>query len=138
MSDFVFVTAVNCMDGRTQVPVFEWLRKKHGADYVDMVTEPGPVRLLAETDTAEAASIRHRVEISVTKHGSRLVAVVAHDDCAGNPVAPSVQLEQLRRAVERIREWFPQVAVVGLWLGSDWQVVAAVPSDSSPVSSVRR
>ena len=34
-----FVTAINCMDGRVQVPVIEWLKKEYKADDVDMITE---------------------------------------------------------------------------------------------------
>ena len=43
-----FATAVNCMDGRVQKPVIEYLQKSFGVDYVDMVTEPGPNKILAE------------------------------------------------------------------------------------------
>lgn len=35
-----FATAINCIDGRTQLPVIEWARKKYGVDYVDMITKP--------------------------------------------------------------------------------------------------
>ena len=67
-----FCTAINCMDGRTQLPVIEFLRRQFDAAYVDSVTEPGPVRILADrADPAAVASIRRRVEISLHKHGSR-------------------------------------------------------------------
>lgn len=39
-----FAAAINCMDGRTQVPVIEFLKNKYGVDYVDMITEPDPTR----------------------------------------------------------------------------------------------
>jgi hypothetical protein len=44
----IFVMAINCMDGRVQLPVIEWLKKEYEADYVDMITEPGPNKILAE------------------------------------------------------------------------------------------
>ncbi len=37
-----FCTAINCMDGRTQLPVIEFLKNKLSVEYVDTVTEPGP------------------------------------------------------------------------------------------------
>jgi hypothetical protein len=43
-----FVMAINCMDGRTQLPIIEWLKKEYGATYVDMITEPGPNKIPAE------------------------------------------------------------------------------------------
>ncbi|MFO7676238.1 MAG: carbonic anhydrase [bacterium] len=123
MGEGSFVTAINCMDGRTQLPVIEWLRREFGAEYVDSVTEPGPIRQLAEEPRGRAAlSMLARVAISVNRHGSRTVAVVAHDDCAGNPEPKEVQLEQLRRAVDTVMGWGLEVEVVGVWLGSEWQV----------------
>ena len=78
MTNNIFATAINCMDGRVQVPVIDWLRRQYGADYVDMITEPGPERLLAEgKDLMASASIHRRLEISVNRHNSKLVAIAA-------------------------------------------------------------
>lgn len=124
-----FYTAVNCMDGRVQTPIIEYLRKRHGVSYVDVVTEPGPVRFLAgAADDAVALSVERRVEISLTAHSSSGIAVVAHADCAGNPLSRSEQLEQLRTAVARLRSRFPGVPVAGLWLGEGWTVEEALPA----------
>jgi len=49
MSDKKFAAAINCVDGRTQIPVMEWMKKNCRVDYVDMVTEPGPVKILKES-----------------------------------------------------------------------------------------
>jgi len=38
----IFCTAVNCMDGRVQLPVINYLKERFSANYVDMITEPGP------------------------------------------------------------------------------------------------
>ncbi|MBC7345036.1 MAG: hypothetical protein H5U03_06435, partial [Clostridia bacterium] len=88
-----FAATINCMDGRTQLPVINYVKDKYGVDYVDVITEPGPNKLLAERgDEALLASIRRRLEISVLKHGSRHVVIVGHHDCAGNPVEKETQL----------------------------------------------
>jgi len=122
-----FGTAVNCMDGRVQLPVIEWLTRQHGVDYVDVVTEPGPVAILADAPSGtRARSIRARVAISVEKHGSRVVVVVGHHDCAGNPVGEAEQRRQLRAAVDTVASWGFAAAVAGLWLGPGWHVERAV------------
>ena len=118
-----FCTAINCMDGRIQVPVNEYLRKELFVDYVDTITEAGPVRILAEEQqSALADSILARVDISVNKHKSKAIAIVAHFDCAGNPVEEDVQLEQLETAIEFLNDEYPDVKIFGLWVDSDWDV----------------
>jgi hypothetical protein len=43
-----FVTAINCMGGRVQLPEINWMMQNLSADYVDMITEPGPDKIFAE------------------------------------------------------------------------------------------
>jgi len=43
-----FVTVINCIDGRVQKPVINKFQKDYNADYIDMITEPGPNLILAE------------------------------------------------------------------------------------------
>lgn len=123
MADGTFVTAINCMDGRTQEPVAAWLKQTYGADYVDTITEPGPDLILAGGDSGLIDSIHTRLRISVEKHGSRVVAVVAHDHCAGNPVDKMEHLRMLDQSMQRVLEWGFPVTVVGLWVdGDNWRV----------------
>ena len=122
MTNNIFATAINCMDGRVQVPVIDWLRRQYGADYVDMITEPGPERLLAEgKDLMASASIRRRLEISVNRHNSKLVAIAGHHDCAGNPTDKETQLRQIRTAIMRVKAWKFDVKVIGLWIDENWE-----------------
>ena len=117
----VFCTAINCMDGRTQKPVTAFLEDHFGANFVDAVTEPGPVKILAERGpAAQIESIKNRLRISLDNHGSVGVAVVAHTDCAGNPAGEEEQKEQLRSALEFLKPLCGRVPVIGLWLGEDW------------------
>ena len=118
-----FCTVINCMDGRVQLPVNEYLRRELFVDYVDTITEAGPVRILSEEQqSALADSILARVDISVKKHKSKTVAIVAHYDCAGNPVEEDVQLEQLESAIEFLNDKYPDIKIFGLWVDSDWDV----------------
>ncbi|MBU8932843.1 MAG: hypothetical protein KOO62_02440 [candidate division Zixibacteria bacterium] len=123
MANGIFVTAINCMDGRTQLPVNEWLRTQFKADYVDTITEPGPDKILSEPANPLADSIKNRVLISVEKHGSKVIAIVAHGGCAGNPVTKEEHLEMVKKAVATVAGWVEGVTVLGLWLDdSDWVV----------------
>jgi hypothetical protein len=111
------------MDGRTQKPVIEYLSDRFGADYVDMITEPGPNRILSDGQPeAQVSSILHRVSISVEKHGSKVIAVVGHHDCAGNPSAPEEQSDQCRRAAQILKNQFPDARILALWIDARWAV----------------
>lgn len=122
MTCVTFGTAVNCMDGRTQEPVSAYIKKRFGVSCVDTITEPGPERILCDGSPEAVASIRARVAISVEKHGSKVIAVVAHHDCAGNPVSKDKHVEQVRKAVEVVRSWGYDAEVLALWVCPDWSV----------------
>jgi len=118
-----FVTAINCMDGRVQLPVIDWMMQNLSADYVDMITEPGPDKILAEGSTAAQDSIKARVLISVSKHGSDTILVAAHDDCAGNPVTREEHEMQVRQCVIKIRSWnLPVKRILGAWIDDRWKI----------------
>lgn len=123
MSHGKFATAINCMDGRTQLPVIEYLKNRLGVDYVDMITEAGPVKILSENaDTGLLASIRKRVQVSLEKHHSRKIAIVGHYDCAGNPVVEAEQRQQIERSFAILGSWKLGMDVIGLWVNENWQV----------------
>ncbi len=123
MSSKIFATTINCMDGRVQIPVIEYMKSKYAVDYVDMVTEPGPNKILSENrDRTIVESIKKRVEISVMKHNSKLVAVVGHHNCAGNPVEKDTQLKQILSAIKTVESWNFEVKVIGLWIDENWEV----------------
>ena len=56
-------------------------------------------------------------------HGSKTVAIVAHDTCAGNPVSKGEHIAMLLQAAETVRGWELPVEVIGLWVdGETWGV----------------
>lgn len=122
MSEGKFGTAINCMDGRVQIPVIEWMKENYDLDFVDVITEPGPDAVMSSGNVMSVASIRSRIEISIGRHGSGVVAIVGHHDCAGNQVSREIHLDQIERSVQVIRGWGMPVEVVGLWVNEDWHV----------------
>jgi hypothetical protein len=132
-----FGTAINCIDGRVQEPVARWLRdtyhlRRHKVplrsaakprqDYVDVITEPGADKLLATGSPEALAPVREKVEISTGRHGSTLVAVAGHHDCAANPVTPEEHQEHIRAALRTLRFWNIPTTIIGLWVDDQWQV----------------
>ncbi|MBT3193438.1 MAG: hypothetical protein HN341_12885 [Verrucomicrobia bacterium] len=113
----MFCTAINCMDGRTQLTVINFLQKRFGAIDVDMITEPGPNKILAEReDATTVASIQRRIGISLEKHGSKRMAIVGHEDCGGNPSEKPLQFEQLIAARQFLRETYSDIENIALWV----------------------
>ena len=116
-----FCTAINCMDGRVQLPVNEFMRRRCGVAYVDTITEPGLVRILAEQDEPLLVNrVLQSIAISVDGHGSRAICVAAHHDCAGNPASKAAQVAQIRQAIALLRGHFPAVEIIGVWVDESW------------------
>ncbi|GIQ82826.1 hypothetical protein KIPB_004035 [Kipferlia bialata] len=131
-----FLTAINCMDGRAQIPLIRWMMEKFEGDYVDSITEAGPVRFFAMGDSAPQkhrdiyANMMERIDISVHKHGSRVIIIAAHPSCAGNVCCDKDQKTQLHQAVRTLKGLYPSCRVEGVWVwpdsGKDWEDVEVV------------
>jgi hypothetical protein len=117
-----FAAAINCIDGRTHVPVIEHLRRACAVDYVDMITEPGVCKVLAENkDEAVLASLKRKLEISVLRHGSTLAAIAAHHDCAACSEDRQEQTRALLAAREVVGSWGLGIRIVLLWIDEHGQ-----------------
>jgi len=122
MSHGRFITAINCMDGRTQEPLIKWARKKYGVDYVDMINEPGPDKLLLTEDKALLEYTIKKIRISTDKHGSRRLIIVGHWDCAGNPVDRPQHLEEVKKSIQVARRLLPDIEIEGVYINEQWEV----------------
>ena len=81
-----FCTSIHCIDGRIQEPIIKYLKDNYNITYVDAITEPGSCKILAENkNKISVNSITEKIKISINKHGSKLIAISGHYDCAGNP-----------------------------------------------------
>ena len=118
-----FVTAINCIDGRVQTPESSFLKNRFGAEYVDMITYPGPVGVLSKSEDSQLVRYLHdSVMISVSNHGSEFIAIAGHYNCAANDLSEAEQRAQIERSILRIRQWHIPAHVVGLWINSCWDV----------------
>jgi carbonic anhydrase len=122
-----FACAINCMDGRVQDAVKNYMQENYGADYVDMVTEPGPNKILADNSKKTVIeNIKKRVEISVQHHGSKIIAIVGHFSCAGNPTEKEEQVWHLKKAEEIVKSFGLKAEIVLLWVDGNWQVAEKI------------
>jgi len=118
----IFATAINCIDGRIQKPIIEFAINKFRVDYVDLITEPGPDKTLSENKALGIIeSIKRRALISIEKHGSKIVIVAGHHDCAANPAEEGEHRRQIAEAVKKIKEWNLEVDVYGIWVDRNWE-----------------
>lgn len=111
------------MDGRVQLPVINYLMSRFNVTWVDSITESGPVQALTGQNWSPVTdSIFHRLDISINKHNSCAIAVVAHHNCAGNPVPKAKQLDQLNASVKHVSQKYPKLTAIGLWVDETWSV----------------
>ena len=123
MMDFKFGTAINCIDGRTQEPVIDFMKQKYNIDGVDMVTFPGVDGVISNGENSdEIAFIRNAVSISIEKHRSRIIAVVGHFDCAGNPGNREHHYADIKKAVNEVSSWSFHAQVVGFYVNDKKQI----------------
>ena len=118
-----FCTVINCMDGRVQLPVNKFLKMYFKAEFVDTITEPGPILILSkQTNKKLVNSILRRTEISVLSHKSKGIAVVGHYDCLGNPSKKKEQIVQIKKAIKFLKKRFSEKEIIGLWVNKKWEV----------------
>jgi len=115
-----FATAINCIDGRILLKVWTYVTSKFSVDYVDMITEPGPVKILTEGVNKQVINnIKERVDISINNHNSNHIVIVGHFDCAGNLAPKEVQIEQIKQSISIVSLWWPHATVTGMWIDED-------------------
>lgn len=131
-----FGCAINCIDGRAQLPVLEWVKFHGHVQYVDLVTEPGAVGVIDGKDLKRSNYLRERLMTSVRVHTPSIIAVAGHFDCIANPVAPEVQKEQISGAVLALRVWHNQTRVVGLFV-NEYGSIDVVSDSNRGYSEIR-
>lgn len=117
-----FGTALNCIDGRTQIPVIQWLKENFSLDYIDMITEPGMDKVLSQGCCEDIFRIKNSTMISIGAHDSHVIAVVGHYDCAANPVSDLKHFQDIYASVLRTGTWGLSVKVIGLWVDENQAV----------------
>lgn len=119
-----FCLAINCFDGRVQEPLINYMKNKYSCAYVTMITEPGPVQFIVDVNANPAVTenIHHRINVSLKVHNPKVLAVVAHEECLGNPLPNDIQIKQIKTAHKLLAEKYKDRSVIGLWVDLNSQV----------------
>ncbi len=130
MADGRFATAINCIDGRAQQPVSEWMRANFPVDFVDTITHPGPDGTLTSGPESVIQTIRENVGVSVEAHQSRVIAIAGHHGCAGNSVSDDTHKVEIRASCHVVAQWGFPARILGLWVNDQWQIEVVWDSDN--------
>jgi hypothetical protein len=125
MRDGRFATAINCIDGRVQIPVLDWIRFYLNVDYVDLITEPGPDKVIISGSEMTYNAIFEKATLSIKTLGSQSISIVGHHDCRANPVSKEEHIEQIQSSVEIIEKWRLGVRILGLWV-NEWSYIEVI------------
>jgi hypothetical protein len=127
-----FCTAINCVDGRVQLPVIRYLQKRFNVDYVDSITEAGPNLILSEyKNMVSIEAIFNKLNISIEKHNSVGIGIVGHYDCAGNPATQENQIRHIQKAIKLLRQQYENIEIIGLWVDKNWKLHEVIEDRSS-------
>ena len=123
-----FAVAINCIDGRIQQAVSDFIITNFEVDYVDMITEPGPDKVLAERmDLFAIESIKRRLDLSINRNKSQDVSIVGHFGCLANLVEEQEHKKQILEAVQFVKAWsLPVKTISGIWVHQDLQTCSWV------------
>jgi len=118
----IFATSINCIDGRIQLPISNWIKQKYSVDYVDVITHPGSDKIIGEKNIEGISEIKSKTLVSINAHNSKLVVISGHHDCAGNPVSKEMHLTQIKKSINIIKSWNWPVTVIGVWINDQWEI----------------
>ncbi len=117
MSENSFATSLCCMDGRIQLPMINWIKKKYSVDFVDIITAPGIDKVISD---GNVESIKNSVMISISNHKSSHIIISGHFGCAGNPVSKEEHFTHIKKSVEIVNSWNLDADVIGIWIDENF------------------
>lgn len=122
-----FACVLDCMDGRTKHAVTRHIRKNYHVKWCDLITKPGINKVLADNaDRVTIEDIKKMMDISIHHHGSNVVFIVGHAECAGNPVGKEEQIRHLNAAKKTVDSLGFDIDIILLWVENDWKTVEEI------------
>jgi len=121
MNNEKFATVINCIDGRVQDPVKDWIVESFRVEFVDVITEPGDDKILSLGSAEKIEEIKQKVEVSIQTHNSKVIVIVGHFNCSGNIVVKEEHVAEIKKGMEIVKSWNFGAQVVGLWVDENWE-----------------
>ena len=113
-------TLVNCIDGTVQLPAIEYAKKIWNVEWVDVITDAAPERILSEAKGLEKADhIHDNIEASLCNQIKKRLAIVSHSDCDINTASDWKKIKMLRRAIEHLKSKHTDAEVMGIWINNE-------------------
>ena len=116
-----FGTSINCIDGRVQLPITDWIKKNYSVDFIDMISEPGSDKAMLD-DPDMITRLKSKILISVNGHKSKSIILSGHHDCLGNPVTKEEHIDHIKKSVDIIKTWNLPASVNGIWVNENWSI----------------
>ncbi len=123
-----FITCLNCIDGRTQIPLLGWLKQETKIAYVDLITEPGINGLLSKNDAYQIKSVLKRIDISIKMHDSKKIFIAGHSDCKGYVANEKEHKKAITDLSKYLKKKYPFMEITGLWI--------SLLKESTPIEKV--
>lgn len=117
-----FATAITCIDGRVQQPVTDWMKLHVNVHHVDLVTEPGPDKVISERTQPILDEVVRKVSFSIRHHASAVVALAGHYDCAANAATREKHVEQILESMRVLFSYNLETRLLGLYLNEESSV----------------
>lgn len=132
-----FAVAITCIDGRIQDAIRLGLRGEFAVDHLDVVTVAGADAAVA-CDEETRAFVARSVDVSVRAHGSQVVILAAHTDCAGNPVDEDTHIDLIRTGTAWLCDRYPGLTVAGVLVDTDTGTVRVVADPRTCTGAAER
>ncbi|MCK9152130.1 carbonic anhydrase [Methanobacterium alcaliphilum] len=117
-----FAACLNCIDGRVQLPVINWITSTYNIDFIDMITEPGMDGFLVDSES-ELKPLLDKLNIAIKVHDCEEIFIVAHEDCAANPVDFKTHAPNLKIASEKIKDVASKCKVICIYVYLNGNVI---------------
>ena len=113
-------TLVNCIDGTVQLSAIDFAKKIWNVEWVDVITDAAPERILSEAkDTEKVDHIHNNIDASLCNQRKKLLAIASHSDCDINKVSDRKKIEMLQRAVNHLKSKHADADVIGIWVNGE-------------------
>ena len=118
---------LQCIDGG-QKTISQNISCRLCVDRVDTFSTAGMVKEIVDKVPEVIKLCKKNIRISVQKHHPKVIVIVAHDQCAGNPVSKDEQIKHLRQAKKIVASW-PEakgLTILLLFIEKDFKTVREI------------
>ena len=80
------------------------------------------IKTLSEKNIDKIKQLKYKVLISINAHGSKLVVISGHYDCAANIATKELHMTQIQKSINVVKSWKLPIMVIGIWINDKWEI----------------